>query len=356
MQYNPSKYNTLTITNTTYGQKALKQLCNEKLSLPETEEWERTLYQFILEWLDAKPFVYVKTSGSTGKPKIIEVSKSAMLRSAFNTIDFFKLTAGQSALLCLSCHYIAGKMMVVRAFAGQLNLVPVPVSGHPLAHLSGEVDFAALTPLQMSNELDAHPDKTALLKTIILGGSATGEELSEKLQNLTSEVWETYGMTETLSHIALRAVNGKRKEAHFTPLKNVLLSIDPRGCLIINAQGITDSPVTTNDLAGIRSDGKFRIRGRYDNVINTGGIKVSPEEIESNIAAILNQPFFVSSVPHAKLGQQLVLVVEKHPEDAAKLLEMIKEALPRYHAPKKIIVMNPLPRTDNGKIKRTNIN
>jgi o-succinylbenzoate---CoA ligase len=349
------QYNTLTIAETTYDQKALKQLCKEKLSMSKTEEGERSLYQFILEWLNPKPFVYVKTSGSTGKPKIIEVSKSAMLRSAFNTIDFFKLTTGQSALLCLSCHYIAGKMMVVRAFAGQLNLVPVPVSGHPLASLSHKVDFAALTPLQMSNEVDAHPDKTALLKTIILGGSATGEKLSEKLQNLTSEVWETYGMTETLSHIALRAVNGNRKETHFTPLRNVLLSIDPRGCLVIHATGITNTPVVTNDLAEIRSDGKFCIRGRYDNIINTGGIKVSPEEIESNIAAILNQPFFVSSVPHVKLGQELVLIVEKQPENAAKLLEMIKKALPRYHAPRKIIVMDPLPRTDNGKLKRANI-
>ncbi len=353
MNHEYRKYTSLTILGKRYNKAELLKQCETKLKRFETPDWEISLYSFILEWLNESPFVEVKTSGSTGIPKTIQVLKSAMLRSAFNTLNFFELKEDQTALLCLPCEFIAGKMMVVRAFAGKLDLIPVPVTGTPLDSLQHPVDFAALTPLQMSNQLGKNPDKTNLLKTVILGGSAVSEELAEKLQNQPFDAWETYGMTETHSHIALRLINGPRKDDSFTPLPGVRIQTDNRKCLAIDVPGITDQPIITNDIAEINEAGKFKISGRIDNIINSGGIKISPEKVESQIAYIVNAPFFITGIPHPQLGQQTVLVMENPPKDENKLLDQIKKMVPQFHAPKKIIFRNPLPRTENGKIKRT---
>jgi O-succinylbenzoic acid--CoA ligase len=345
-------HTTLTISGIPYTGTELLHLCHQNLQKGRQDNWERAFYDFIQEWLNDNPYVTVKTSGSTGKPRTIQVAKSAMLQSAFNTLEFFSLKPGMSPLLCLSCDFIAGKMMVVRALAGALNLIPVPVTGRPLSSVQGKVDFAALTPLQMSNELGQDPSKVHILKTVILGGSSVSEELTKQLQNHLFEAWETYGMTETLSHIALRRINGPDREKFFTPLPNIAINTDNRGCLTIEAPGITEQQVVTNDIAEVLPNGKFRIKGRIDNIINSGGIKISPEEIENQISEIVQQPFFISSLPHPQLGNELVLVIEKQPEDETQLLEEIKKAVPHYHAPRKILVRNPLPRTANGKIKR----
>ncbi|MFW5753922.1 MAG: long-chain fatty acid--CoA ligase, partial [Marinilabiliaceae bacterium] len=276
--------------------------------------------------------------------------KKAMLRSAFNTNDFFNLGPGHTALLCLSCKYIAGKMMVVRALAGGLHLVTVPVSGRPLQELGRPVGFAAMTPHQMSNE-QQHPNNF-FPDTIILGGSPVGRQLSKGLKNCPSRIWETYGMTETLSHVALRPVNGPEASEFFQPMKGVRVSLDDRRCLVIEAEGITDRPVVTNDVAELQKDGTLRILGRIDNIINTGGIKVVPEEIEKTIATYMPAPFFISSVPHTVLGQEIVIISEKEVPEKEELLEKLKKILPPYHAPKQIIVKTPLPRTETGKLIR----
>jgi O-succinylbenzoic acid--CoA ligase len=352
MQKDFKKYSSLTISGIPYTAGRLLTLCNQKLQQTGLHPWEKSFYHFLSEWLNDASFVTVKTSGSTGPPKTIKVSKSAMLQSAFNTLSFFNLKKGQTALLCLPCDYIAGKMMVVRAFAGNLNLIVLPVSGTPLSALQESVDFAALIPLQLSNELRENPEKMQLLRTVILGGSATDEELTRQLQYQPFEAWETYGMTETLSHIALRPFKGPKKEKYFTPLPNVTVHQDNRGCLTIEAPGITEDTIVTNDLAEITTDGKFRILGRIDNIINSGGIKISPEELEARITKLISCPFFISSLPHPHLGQELVLVTEKPPQNENHLLDEIRKIVPPHHAPRKIIVRNPLPRTRNGKIKR----
>jgi O-succinylbenzoic acid--CoA ligase len=285
----------------------------------------------------------------------MRVSKAAMLNSAFKTLDFFNLVPGNSALLCLSCNYIAGKMMVVRAFAGNLNLIPVPVTSHPLIKLEQSIDFAALTPMQINNEINSPKKKTGLLNKVILGGSPVSMELSKKLQQQNFQAWETYGMTETLSHIALRRVNGAEASALFRPLKNVSLAKDKRGCLVINAPEISGSPIISNDLADIHTNGEFRIKGRIDNIINTGGVKVSPEEVEAKIAHLIDSPFLISSLPHSVLGNEMVLVVEDAPHNEIELWADIKKILPTYLTPKRIITKNPLPRTSTGKIKRKDI-
>ncbi|PWD98667.1 AMP-binding protein [Marinilabilia rubra] len=351
MPFKHKQYNSITISGTYYDSDALQKLCKEKLNNNSVAEWEIAFYSFIEEWLNESPEVEVKTSGSTGIPKKIKVSKSAMLQSALNTIGFFALKPGQKALLCLPCEYIAGKMMVVRAFAGQLNLIPVPVSGSPLSNLNTPVDFAALTPLQMSNELSKDQSRLNLLRTVILGGSPVSPDLKAKLQHEPVNVWETYGMTETLSHIALRPVNGSNAEVFFTPFDGIGITKDQRSCLVINAPFISEDPFVTNDLVEINDKGKFRIKGRYDNIINTGGIKVSPEDVESCISHLIDQPFYISSVPDPVLGQKLVLVMEKTPDDKRTFLEKIKSVLPPHHAPRKIVERK-LHLTETGKIKR----
>ncbi len=352
MQVDHSKYKSLTIKGKHYNAKALTQYCDEQLHCPGIAPWEQTLYRFILEWLNDSPVVMVQTSGSTGTPKSMKIAKSAMLHSAFNTLQFFNLQPEQSALLCLPCQYIAGKMMVVRAFAGGLNLIPAPVSGTPLTDLEQPVDFAALTPMQMSNQLQKDATKTSLLRTVILGGSTTNEELENMLRDQNFDAWETYGMTETLSHIALRSINGSDRKEYFTPLPGIKINIDKRNCLVIDAPGITDTPLISNDIAEIREDGKFRILGRIDNIINSGGIKIIPEKIEKKLTEIVSSPFFVTALPHPRLGQQLVLVLQELHGDENALMEKIRNILPRHQVPKKIILRNPLPRTENGKIKR----
>ncbi|WP_291859538.1 AMP-binding protein [Marinilabilia sp.] len=352
MQKDFKNYSSLTISGTPYTDGELLALCNKKLQVNGLPAWEKSFYRFLSEWLNDVPFVVVKTSGSTGSPKTIKVAKSALLQSAFNTLFFFNLIEGQTALLCLPCDYIAGKMMVVRAFAGNLNLIPVSVSGTPLSSLQHPVDFAALTPFQMSNELRKNQKKMQLLKTVILGGSVVGEGLTKQLLHQPFEAWETYGMTETLSHVALRPINGTKKEKYFTPLPNVTILSDNRGCLTIDAPGITEGTIVTNDLAEMTNNGKFRILGRIDNIINSGGIKISPEELEAQIVELISCPFFISSLPHPQLGQELVLVTEKPPQDENHLLNEIRKMVPPHHVPRKIIIRNPLPRTENGKIKR----
>ncbi|MGM0377019.1 MAG: AMP-binding protein, partial [Bacteroidota bacterium] len=317
---------------------------------PEAPQWEKDLFRFIEEWLEPSEYIRIPTSGSTGTPKMMRVSKRAMLRSAFNTIAFFKLHPGHSALLCLSCKFIAGKMMVVRALAGGLHLITAPVSGHPLQNSGKPVDFAAMTPLQMSNELQQ--PNNFFPSIVILGGSPVSRQLSKDLQDCPSRIWETYGMTETLSHVALRPVNGPDASGFFQPLKEVRLSLDERHCLVIEAEGITTRPVVTNDMAELHENGRFRIKGRIDNIINTGGIKVVPEEIEKTIAPYMPAPFFVSSVSHPVLGQELVIITEKEIPEEEKFLEKLKKILPSYHAPRRILVKTPLPRTETGKIIR----
>jgi O-succinylbenzoic acid--CoA ligase len=277
-----------------------------------------------------------------------------------------------SVLLCLPAKFISGRMMVVRALAGGLNLVPVPVTGRPLQYLSGPVDFAAMTPLQMMNELSAEPSYLHLLRTVILGGSAVSNELARKLKNRPFRVWETYGMTETLSHIALKPVSGNdatpdypvqvppinRDKLYdlnnnfFMPLKNVRVFTDERNCLVVDAVGITTQPVVTNDIAEINENGTFRIKGRIDNIINTGGIKVLPEEIEQRLAGLIPEPFYISSRPHPSLGNEVVLVVPRKPDNVEALLQHLKTILPPYQAPKDVVVKQPFRMTESGKIKR----
>ncbi|MGV8828702.1 MAG: AMP-binding protein [Breznakibacter sp.] len=310
------------------------------------EAWRHSIGEFIAQWLDETDSMQVKTSGSTGEPKLISVSKEAMVLSAQKTIRFFGLEPGTRALLCLPASYIAGRMMLVRAFVGQWDLHFVQPNN--LFEALGDdsvYDMAALVPLQLEQLLAAGFDFSRI-KTIIVGGAPCSNALRQSLAG--SNIWETYGMTETVSHIALRKIG----EAWFYPLQDVFLSVEARGCLCIDAPGITHCRLVTNDVVELQPDGRFRFLGRADHVINSGGIKHFPEELEIKLAGCFSVPYFLIGLPDASLGEKIVLVLEIDVVDEAGILEKLKTLLDKYEIPKAVMALNPFPHTGNGKIDR----
>ncbi len=296
----------------------------KKVNLPD---WEKAIYLFLQEWFSPTNCVEVCTSGSTGEPKTLLVSKKMMESSAFKTIQFLQLKPEDTALLCLSANYIAGKMMIVRAIVGKLCLYAVEPTSTPLRHCESPVsfNFSAMVPAQVFEEIN---DNCSLnnIKKLLVGGGAVSADLESKLQSLSCICYETYGMTETVSHIALRQLNRDNKQAFFSPMENISVSTDERGCVVISAPDLLENPVYTNDLAIITTNGEFRITGRIDNIINCGGIKIQPEEIEQKIASFFTKPFLISSIQHAKWGESLVLVSEENKND--DILQKVNELLP----------------------------
>jgi O-succinylbenzoic acid--CoA ligase len=313
------------------------------------------LKRFLADWYSDQSYIWVQTSGSTGTPKKMKVSKHAMMASARRTLKFFGLRAGMSALLCLPVSYIAGKMMVVRALVGELDLVSIEPSGHPLSSVSEAIDFAAFTSMQMINEIQSAGSHLSYLKKVIIGGGKVSEELDRQLQGQLFEAYETYGMTESLSHIALRCINGVNRQTAFEPLDGVKIQADDRGCLVATVDGITDEPIVTNDLLELRHDGSFIILGREDNVINSGGIKILPERVEMKIQHLFSQSILIASLPHEKLGQQIILVVEGEIADSEGLYEAIMNNVGKYERPAHIYTVPVFPRTTSGKIIRREV-
>jgi O-succinylbenzoic acid--CoA ligase len=243
---------------------------------------------FLDEWNNDSEYVEVKTSGSTGEPKRMLVKKRRMLNSARITCDFLGLKAGDAALLCMSTDYIAGKMMVVRSIERGLKLIEVPPSGHPLNNsqlstLHSPLSFAAMVPMQVYNTLQVPEERERLMQIrhLIIGGGAIDEAMEAELRTFPHAVWSTYGMTETLSHIALRRISGPEASEWYTPFRTVKLSTTSEGCLVIDAPEVCVQTLTTNDIVELKPDGRFRILGRKDNVICSGGIKIQMEEVET---------------------------------------------------------------------------
>lgn len=324
-------------------------IAHEKLAASETLDWEKPLWQFIADWYSDSPSIIVHTSGSTGKPKAIELSKDMMRVSARKTLQALHLKPNDTALLCLSANYIAGKMMLVRAILGDLQLYAIEPSSQPLNDFPETIDFAAMVPMQVFEQLKVK-DSLNCVKKLLIGGGAVSADLSQQLQACSCAAYESYGMTETVSHIALRRINGSEAQTGFRCMPTVSVALDERGCLQITAPDLLPAPLQTNDCAEILPSGEFRILGRIDNVINSGGIKIQPEEIERLIASFFTKPFAVSSIPDEKLGEKLVLVAEEH--ISPELLQTINQSLPAYHKLHQAIQMPSLPLTGNGKLDR----
>ncbi len=311
-----------------------------------------TLEEFLAEWHNDSPFVRVKTSGSTGAPKPMMVEKRRMLNSARITCDFLGLREGDTALLCMSLDYIAGKMMVVRSIERNLKLLSVPPSGHPLAtvNASSPLDFAAMVPMQVYNTLQVPEERARLMQVrhLIIGGGSIDEAMEAELRTFPHAVWSTYGMTETLSHIALRRLNGPAASEWYTPFPSVSISQTPDGCLVIDAPEVCPEPLVTNDIVEIFSS-RFRILGRKDNVICSGGIKIQIEEVERQLRPHLHAPYLLSKRQDGKFGEIAVLLTEGSVEEARLICERV---LPKYHQPKAYLHVARIPLTETGKPAR----
>ena len=317
------------------------------------EAHEQAIGDFLTEWLSETKTITLTTSGSTGKPKLLKLEKSHMVNSALATLNYFKLKPGNTVLLCLPVKYIAGKMLLVRAMVGGLELTSVSPSTTPLSDQSKTYDFAAMVPLQAASSL-AHLNK---IKTLILGGSSVSPSLKMKLQRVTTACYETYGMTETITHIAVRKLNSgsnaREEQPPFKALSNVHLSTDDRNCLVIDAPLIANEQIVTNDIVTLISDSSFYWQGRFDHIINSGGIKIIPEQLESKLALHIQNPFVLCGLPDQVLGEQLILLVEGA-VNADALLQGLKTdtTLKNYEVPKEVRSLAAFVYTPNGKIKR----
>ncbi len=343
----------LTINGKYFSDEDLIGLCKDRVS-NSSLQWERDIYAFILNWFDSSDVVMAKTSGSTGLPKEITLSKQKMINSAKLTGEFFNFEKGQSALLCLSANYIAGKMMIVRAFLWQLNLILVDPNGNPLETISSKVDFAAMVPLQVSNSLQSS-SSIELIKNLLIGGGAVDARLVKQIQDVTTNCFSSYGMTETVSHVAIKALNGSSQSENYKGLGNVLFSVDERNCLKIDAPQVLSFPIVTNDVVDLIDDQQFIWLGRYDNVVNSGGIKLFPETIEAKLKNVISMPFFLAGVADEKLGQKLVLLIESTVAEEKyefELKEKIKGLLDKFEQARYIFFIKEFIKTPNGKIKR----
>lgn len=312
-----------------------------------------TLEEFMADWHSPSPTILVHTSGSTGKPKPLLVEKKRMEASARLTCEVLALKPGDSALLCMPLDYIAGKMMVVRSIVGKLNLVCVEPSGHPLKGLNEAPVFAAMVPMQVYNSLKVDEERRLLcgIKHLIIGGGAVSKEMAAELHTLPNAVWSTYGMTETLSHIALRRLNGNEASEWYEPFESVDVALNDEGCLMINAPLVCSKTLITNDIAEIAPDGRhFRIRGRKDNVICSGGIKMQIEEIEAKLHPHVNVPFIITKRKDEKFGETVVMLAET--KDIDMLKAVCQERLSKYEQPHYYIYTNSIPTTETGKSAR----
>lgn len=318
-------------------------------------DYQRQVLDFLQEWFSEADTMRVQTSGSTGAPKLMEVEKVRMMASAVATCDFLQLNASCRALLCLPMQYIAGKMMVVRALVAGFRLLTVSPCGHPLADLEVVTDFAAMVPLQVCHSLQVPAEAERLRSTgvLMIGGGAIDAALEQTLKGFPHPVWSTYGMTETLSHIALRRLDGEAASSWYIPMRGVSLSLH-EGALCIDAPAVHPGVLCTNDLAEMNERGEFRILGRRDNVINSGGIKIQMEEVEDALRPCLSVPFQVTAVPHPVLGEEMVVLVEGTCSSAcvAEIERCCRTGLPAYWCPKRVIFVDRLPLTETGKPQR----
>lgn len=321
------------------------------IGLPDGE-----LLDFLQEWFDEKPYVTGRTSGSTGKPKEIRLDKEDMRASARMTNRFFGINGDSVLLLCLSVSYIAGKMMVVRALEAGADLWAIPANSHPLRDVEWRdgqaVDLAAMVPMQVEVSLQERKEAELFgcVRQLLIGGAPVSERLEHQLERLPTVSYATYGMTETVSHVALRKIGWGME---YFALENVRFEQDERGCLLIDAPHLQQRHFVTNDIVDLLDEQHFRWLGRWDHVIISGGLKFFPEVIEQKISRFFNGRFFIASRPDERLGERIVLVVEgKLPMAFDLLKEQLDRVLNPYERPREFVVLPHFAETRTGKVIR----
>jgi O-succinylbenzoic acid--CoA ligase len=348
----PERVNqTFTIDNKKYQVSSL--LKGEVPDFAHQSEFHHAVYELIKEWYSESPTITIKSSGSIGRPKDMKVGKERILRSIDYTRDFFALKPGEKALLCLPLPYIAGTMMVIRSLVIGMNLLIVVPGGRPLNDaLCGEVDFASLTALQVYNSIKEEFDKKTLatIKNLIIVGGGISKEIGMVLRDFPNSIYSTYGMAETVSHIAMRRVSGTEVSECYIPFADVTVSLAEDDTLIISAPRVAEGLLHSNDVGVVFDDGSFQIIGRKDNTINSGGIKIHIETVENLLKSVISGNFAISSISDEKFGEVLVLVSEQDIDIAA-----VNEVLPAYYKPKKVIYLEKIPMTETDKIRRSEL-
>lgn len=324
--------------------------------IKEGKPFEKAIGNFLCDWLNDSSTIEVQTSGSTGTPKRILLEKQKMMNSALATGSFFNLRPGNSALLCLSAEYIAGKMMLVRAMVLGLHLEIMAPNSNPLQENGKDYDFGAMVPLQLQNAMQ----QIGCIKILLVGGAPLSHSIRKKLKTVTSHVYETYGMTETITHVAVKktrtAQNAATESKSFKALPKVTFSIDQRNCLVIDAPMVSDEQIITNDVVQLISKTAFEWLGRFDNIINSGGVKLFPEQIEEKLATVIDQRFFVTGISDNVLGQKLILLVEGEMDADNLLRDMAGLAsIKKYELPKEAYSLVNFVETKSGKIDRNQI-
>ena len=304
---------------------------------------------FIAKWRDEDSCIIQNTSGSTGNPKEIKIPKWKMKASAELTNSFFKLSELNSSLICMSPKYIGGKMMIVRSLIYNLKMTITPINSNPLKDLNHQIDFAAMVPLQVEKIITENPEKLNLIKFLIIGGAPVSKELENELQQFNCSCYATFGMTETISHFALRKLNNQNEP--YRTLGDASIQED-NGELTINCPSLEISDLKTTDVIKLIDNKTFYWLGRSDFVINSGGIKLHPEQIESKLSGILSgYNFFVFSKADKELGSKVVMIIERESE-IETLSQQLKKYLDKYEVPKNIYYLNKFKYTSSGKIDR----
>jgi O-succinylbenzoic acid--CoA ligase len=310
------------------------------------------LNDYLNKWFDDSEYIPITTSGSTGSPKTMVVLKKSMIRSAELSCNYFQLKENDKVLLCLSMNYIAAKMLVVRSLVAGLDLYPVEPSGNPLKDTNVSFDFISMVPMQVHNTLlsETETKKLKEVKNLLIGGQNVDASLESKLKSFPNKIYVSYGMAETLSHIGLRKINGSDASDSYTLLPGISVTLSDRETLVIEAPEICPDKIITNDLAKINSAGTFEILGRTDNIINSGGLKIQIEEIESMLSDVIKTKYAITSLPDAKFGEIVVLVTEDEIND-----DNIFDGIPNKFRPKKIIKIDKIPLTVSNKINRSEL-
>ncbi|APZ47505.1 O-succinylbenzoic acid--CoA ligase [Polaribacter reichenbachii] len=309
------------------------------------------IHLFLQNWFSDEKVIIVKTSGSTGTPKSIQLKKELMVNSAKATGNYFNLPQYTKALLCLPIVYIAGKMMLIRGITLGWHLDVIESTSNPLEKISKEYDFSAMVPLQVENSLS----KLNLIKQLIVGGGVVSNTLQTKLQALNTKIFATYGMTETITHIAVKKLNNFSNQnsnlvenLYYETLPNVTIYRDERNCLVIEAPKVSEEIIFTNDVVQLISDKHFNWLGRFDNVINSGGVKLHLEKIEEKLSKIITNRFFVTGIYDEILGEKLVLIIEGNKQE----ISLKNSSLSKFEKPKEIYFIDNFKETETGKIQR----
>jgi len=312
-----------------------------EMMIETQEEYLCELGQLIQQWFDKKDYIMQRTSGTTGPPKEIRLEKEAMRASAQATVTFFDIKKSK-ALLCMSAQFVGGKLMFIRALLFGWELDVCKPTARPLANRSTYYQFVAMVPMQVEHSL-AELDQ---IDTLIIGGAKVSPVLAKLLIGRKTKVYETYGMTETITHIAAKKIG----TPYFEVLPHAHIQTDERGCLVIDAPTVNPEQLVTNDLVKLIDHHRFEWLGRFDHVINSGGVKLFPEQIEEKLAARIQTRFFIAGKADDYFGTIVVLVIESEPYTLA---DDVFVDLTKYEKPKEIQFVTQFVETDSGKVIRS---